>query len=380
MSDKSDNKSIFIITGEQSGDSNAALLIKDIIKSNPDTNIYGIGGNELESAGMKLLYNYREVNFIGLYSVITNLKGIKNILNKCVEFVKSKSPDLVILVDFPSFNLKFAEEIKKFYKGKIIYYISPQIWVWNTKRVEKIKKYIDRMLVIYPFEVDFYKSYGVDVDYVGNPLLIKIENYLKNHKRIKSGKKLITLLPGSRDEEFRRNLISLEGAIEKLRQSFNPDIFLLLSPNIDYEKYKDIITKNKIKIQKYSEEEKYNLILNSDVVITKFGTSSTECAFLETPFLTIYKANLFNYYIAKLLVKVKYATLINIMANKSIVQELIQNDLKTENICNEIEKIINDDNYRENMINEFKNIKKLLSEYPVKKTAVEIINEYLFSN
>lgn len=374
-------KLIFIITGEQSGDSNAAKVINELKKSSSDFDITGIGGIELEKEGMELLYNYKEVNFIGLYSVIKNIRKIKGILNNCVNFVKKNQPELVVLVDFPSFNLKFAESIKSFFNGKIIYYISPQVWVWNTKRVEKIKKLIDRMLVIYPFEVDFYKNYGINAEYVGNPLLKRIQEFLRENKKINNTKKTITLLPGSRDEEFKRNLLALVKPIKKLKEIFDCNLNLLLSPNIVIQKYDKIIEDLGINIKEYAkDEEKYNLILNSDLVITKFGTSSTECAFLETPFITIYKANPINYYIAKKLVKVKYVTLINFILNSLVVKEFIQHELTSKNICDESIRILNDENYRLEMIYKFRQVKKILLDYPIKKSAAEIINEYLFSS
>ncbi len=372
--------SIFIITGEQSGDSNASIIINELCKLNPDISLAGIGGNELEKTGIKLLYNYKEVNFIGLYSVLTNMNRIKKVLRNCIDYVKTHNPKLILLVDFPSFNLKFAEEIKKFYKHKILYYISPQVWVWNPKRIEKIKRYIDRMMVIYPFEVEFYKKHNFDVDYVGNPLINKIENFLKTNKRITADKKIITLLPGSRDEEFKRNLYPLIEPVKKLKEIFKCEINLLLSPNINIDKYKNILEECSIEVKKYFEDEKFKLIFNSDLVITKFGTSSNECAFLETPFITIYKANPINYYIAKSLVKIKYVTLINIMSDSLIIKEFIQKDLTTKNICDESIKILNDEIYRAQMINKFREVKKILLEFPVKKSAAEIINEYLLNN
>ncbi|MCX7833892.1 MAG: lipid-A-disaccharide synthase [Ignavibacteria bacterium] len=380
MINNSKNKSIFIIAGEQSGDANASTIIDELLKTNSEVTITGIGGFELEKAGMKLLYHYREVNYIGLYSVLSNINKIKNVLKKCVEYIKNNPPDIVILVDFPSFNLKFAEKIKEFYKGKIIYYISPQVWVWNTRRVKKIKRLIDKMMVIYPFEIEFYNKFGVDAIYVGNPLLKRVEEFLNTHRKIPNNKKVITILPGSRDEEFRRNLQALENPIKQIKKQLDCNIHLLLSKNINLDKYKKCIDNLGIEIIENTGKNNYNTILNSDLVITKFGTSATECAFLETPFITIYKANPINYLIAKAVVKVKYVTLINIISDSLIVKEFIQKDMTAENICNEALKILNNDTYREQMINKFKQVKKILLEYPVKKSATEIINEYLLRN
>jgi lipid-A-disaccharide synthase len=189
---------IFIIAGESSGDMHSASLIREIKKLNPQTLFTGIGGTEMEKENVKLLIRMNDINFMGFSAVVLNLKTIKAALNKCEEFIKSSNPEIVILVDYPGFNLKLISSIRKFYKGKIIYYISPQLWAWHKSRVKIIKKYVDLMIVVFPFEVDFYEKEEVQAEFVGHPLVKRMETFLKNNPKQSSDKIHISILPGSR--------------------------------------------------------------------------------------------------------------------------------------------------------------------------------------
>ncbi|MBN1633008.1 MAG: lipid-A-disaccharide synthase [Ignavibacteria bacterium] len=369
---------IFVIAGEQSGDMNAAGLIKKLYALNNNLLVKGIGGDYLKSVNTELLYDYSSLNFVGFSAVIKNYLGIRNILNSCTEFIKSYKPSVILLVDFPGFNLKFAKKIKKFYEGKIIYYISPQIWAWHKSRVNLIKKYIDKMLVILPFEVDFYKNEGLNVFYAGNPLLENTDNFLKNAVKEKNENPVISLMPGSRKEEFDRIFPHLADAVPELKNKFNAKIKLIRSKNISLTGFENILGKLKIQvISPESETEKYKLILNSDLVITKFGTSSTECAFIGTPFISVYKANKINYLVAMKLIKLKYVTMVNIISGKQIVREFIQSDLTTGNIIGESENILKDKIYRDRMTEEFRNVKEIFYKTKIKEPPESIINEYL---
>src|SRR5690606_10059518 len=215
------NKKIFIIAGEASGDAHSGALISKLKEIYPNIDVSGIGGNELKSQGVNILYSYSEVNYIGFTAVIRNLPAIKKRLSQAVDYVKELNPDLIILVDFPGFNLKFAEMVRKFYNGKIVYYISPQLWAWHKDRVKKIRTLVDEMLVVFPFEVDFYAKEGVEAKFVGHPLVEKINNFLSSYTPQPKKNKVITLLPGSRKEEIKRILPALLKASQKLKEEFN---------------------------------------------------------------------------------------------------------------------------------------------------------------
>lgn len=374
-----DTKKIFVITGEQSGDVNAANLISKLKSINENIIVKGIGGDYLKSAGAELIYHYGKVNFVGFSAVVKNYFGIKKIFNSCVRYVKNYNPDVLLLVDFPGFNLKFAEKIKNIFNGKIIYYISPQIWAWHKSRIKMIKNFTDTMLVVYPFEVEFYKREGMKVYYTGNPLLENIDGFLKSTVKKNNTKPVITLMPGSRDEEFRKIFPGITNAAAGLKRKFGAEIILIHSKNISLNEYENIINQQGIKIASPENDyEKYGIIFNSDLVITKFGTSSTECAFLGTPFISVYKANMLNYYIAKKLVSVKFATMVNIISGKEVVKEFIQKDFTEDNILREAEKILADSAYREKMKEEFGNIKRSFYETEISNPPEQIINEYLF--
>jgi lipid-A-disaccharide synthase len=371
------NPKIFVIAGEASGDANGAELVSEILKLNNSISFSGIGGTKLRDKNVNIIHEYSSINFIGFSNVIRNIAKIKRVLKSTVDNIKKINPDMIILIDFPGFNLKLAETIRKFYKGKIVYYISPQIWAWHKNRIEKIKKYIDRMLVIFPFEVDFYKKLNYNVDYVGHPMVKRINDFLEKNKKRESDKINVTLLPGSRAEEINRIFPVLADVSEKIRNEFKADINLIfpeyISPNI----YKNILKGRTCNLIPNTNNNHLDTLLNSDLVITKFGTTTLELALLGVPFLSVYKAGISNYIIAKSLSDIKYVSMPNILMNKKIVEEFIQYDMKMENIFNESSRILTNTKYRENMLDNFIEMKNIFLNTPVKKTGAEIAIEEL---
>lgn len=371
------NPKIFIIAGEASGDANSAGLVNDISSINNSIKFSGIGGSRLQESNVDIIFEYSTINYIGFSNVLKNIAKIKRVLRNAVEFVKKENPDVIILVDFPGFNLKFAETIRKFYRGKIIYYISPQIWAWHKSRIEKIKKYIDRMLVIFPFEVGFCKNLGYNADYVGHPLLKRIDDFIKSNKKAESDNIKVTLLPGSRIEEIKRIFPVLADVSEKIRYEFKADINLIYPDYICPILYKDILKGKTCSLISNSGSSHYDTLIESDLVITKFGTTTLELGLLGVPFLSVYKAGLSNYFIAKSLSDIKYVSMPNILMNKEIVKEFIQFDMTSDNIFNETKKILSDTHYRNNMLDNFRQMKNIFYETPVPKTGAEIILEEL---
>lgn len=368
---------IFVIAGEQSGDMHAGALINKlkILKSN--LTISGVGGKSLQEQGVNIVHHYSKVNYIGFSSVIGNYFNIKSVFNDCVNFIRNENPDVVILVDFPGFNLKIAKEIKSFYKGKIIYYISPQIWAWHKSRIKIIRNCVDRMMVVFPFEVDFYNQEGFNADFVGHPIIEKIDNFIFKREKIRNDNFVISLMPGSRIEEFKRIYPVFEKTAIKLQSNFKCKIKLIKASSLGNNIFIESAIKSGFEISDENIESNYENIYNSDFVLTKFGTSSLECALLGTPFCSGYKANFMNYVIAKLFVKLKYLTLLNILANKPIVKEFIQSDFTVDNLYNEVTKALSDDKYRSGMLSEFVKVKSVLSSENVPKKAENIILEYL---
>ena len=377
MKDKENN--IFIVAGESSGDMHAASLIREIRLLKNNFTFTGIGGPEMKKENANLLYDISQVNFIGFSSVIRNIKKIKAILDNCISQVKELNPEAVILVDYPGFNLKLITGIRKFYKGKIIYYISPQLWAWHKSRVKIIKKYVDLMIVVFPFEVDFYQKENIEAEYAGHPLVKRVDGFLKHNLKISSDKINISILPGSRKDEIDRMMPVLIEAAEMLRKEFDCNINFICSPNYDESYFKEFIKERDFNLVHDSNNTdlNYRTILNSDLVITKSGTSTMECALIGTPFCVVYKTGELNYTIGKRLVKVDHIAMVNILLKKRAVQEFLQNEMTPENIFKEGKKIITDKIYTDKMKADFKLLRQVLSDKDASKNAAEIIVNFL---
>jgi len=373
------DKNIFIITGEASGDMHSSCLVKQLKGKRPDIKFFGIGGPYLQNENVKLIHNYNEINFIGFSSVIKNLPKIKSVLSDTINFIRNLNPDLIILVDFPGFNLKLAEKIRKFYAGPLIYYISPQLWAWHKSRVKKIRKYIDRMLVVFPFEVDFYKRENIEVDYVGHPLLSKIEEFLKTNRKTESDEIRIGLLPGSRQEEVQKILPTLADVSDKYKEEFEAKINILCSDNLDESIYENILGKRDFNLIRntINDNAGYKLMLNSELLFTKSGTSTLECTLIGTPFCVVYNTTPFNYLLGKKLIKVEHLAMVNILSEKEIVKEFIQKDFNIDNLYTEGKKLLTDVNYRKEMTENFIKLKNILTQSVPSSNASEIICSYL---
>ena len=372
-------KKIFIVAGETSGDTHSSNLVKHIKEILPDIKFSAIGGSYLQNEGVDLIHNYEEINYIGFSSVIKNLTKIKKVLADTVNYIKKTGPDVIILVDFPGFNLKLAEKIRKFYDGKIVYYISPQLWAWHKSRIKKVKQFIDRMLVVFPFEVDFYRKENIKVDFVGHPLIERIDDYLKKNKRVESTKFRIGLLPGSRMEEVQKILPLLADVADKFQKEIGAEINVLCPDNIKIDIYKKIIRDRNFNLIRSltGDNSNYKLIQNSELLFTKSGTSTLECALIGSPFCVVYNTTPFNYFIGKKLIKVDHIAIVNILAGKKIVKEFIQKDFNENNLHFEGMKILTNENYRNQMIDSFKNLRNILTQSQPTVNAADIICSYL---
>jgi lipid-A-disaccharide synthase len=369
------SKEIFVVTGEKSGDLNASGIIQNLKGMTDNLKVTAIGGDNLKKAGAEVIINYSEVNFIGFYSVVKNYFHIKSIMDKCIGYIRDNNPDVVLLVDFPGFNISFASKIRKFYKGKIIYYILPQLWAWHKSRIKKLKKYFDELLVVFPFEIEFYKRENLRVHYVGHPFCNRLTKLKESFGEKKSGTGSIVLMPGSRQEEFDKIYPTIIKAVSDIRKDTEISCTLIKTDNIiirstDIPDYIRIVSPE-------TDEEKYRIIYNSDLVITKIGTASFECAILGTPFMPVYKASAVNYFIGKKMANIKFMTMINIIADKMIVKEFIQNDFTRENIFNEAMKILKDSIYRRKILDDINKALAVFSKTEIARTPEEIVMECL---
>ncbi|UCD84557.1 MAG: lipid-A-disaccharide synthase [Deltaproteobacteria bacterium] len=338
-------KRVLIVAGEASGDLHGANLIKAVKQKEPRVEFYGVGGRRMEGAGASLWFNLEELSVVGLTEIITKSGAIVKALSRLKKSLKEAAPELIVLIDFPGFNLMLARSAKK-KTIPVLYYISPQVWAWRRKRVNKIAKVVNKMAVILPFEVPIYREKGVDVEFVGHPLLDVIEKEtipreeVLKQLELNPTKKLISLLPGSRRDELIRLLPEMLGAGELLEAKYSDLQFALLAaPTLEKEEIQKLVAKSKLRVNIFSDHH-YDLLRASELAVITSGTAALEAALLNTPMVVIYKVSLITYLVARMLIKVKYLSLANLLAGKTVVPELIQSEANSKRIAEEAEKIL----------------------------------------
>ena len=350
----------YIIAGEASGDLHGSNLIKELHKLDTNAVIRCWGGDKMKAAGAILVKDYRELAFMGFTEVIKNLPTIFRNLSFCKKDILQHRPDILILIDYPGFNLRIAKWAKQ--QGlKIVYYISPQIWAWKENRVHGIKKYVDKMLVILPFEKAFYKKWNYEVEYVGHPLVEVIEEF-ENQKskpdsyRVENQKLVIALLPGSRRQEILKKLpVMLQVA------NHYPDYKFIVAkaPGLPDEFYNELL-------QPYSNVDSvanktYELLSQSQAALVTSGTATLETALFAVPEIICYKGNGISYQIAKRLIKIKYIGLVNLIMDKQVVKELIQDELTEKNLVAELDLLLINENKKQQLVKDYADLKTLLS-------------------
>jgi len=374
MSTETGSKStgtVFISAGEQSGDMHASSLMKELNRlSETPLSFSGLGGEMMKAEGLEPMYHVKDLATVGFVDVLKKYSFFKKAIRDASDFIRLNSPEVVILVDYPGFNLRLAEEIRGFYKKKIIYYISPQLWAWHEKRVFKIKKYIDLMLVVFPFEVDFYSRYDVNAEFTGHPLVKRIDEYISSHPVKPRDKKTITILPGSRKDEVKNHMPVLIQTIKEIRKNIDVSINISIAPGLE-SAFNDF--REELKDYNLTGEKTYDLILNSDLVLAKAGTSTMECALLGTPYLIFYKTFPLNYYLLKPVVKIDKLGIVNILLGESVIKEFIQNDFTAGNLCSEALKLLRDIQYRQVMIENFRKVKNILGSKDASTEAAKLI-------
>lgn len=365
----------YIIAGETSGDLHGANLIKALKQEDSEATFRIVGGNQMEAAAnQKALIHTSEMAFMGFVEVIKNLRTITKNLKKVKEDILAFRPDTVILIDFPGFNLKIASFAKQNHI-KTCYYISPKIWAWNQGRVHKIKKIVDHMFCILPFEVDFYKKFGMKVDYVGNPLLDAISSYSYNPNFREQNKlteqPIIALLPGSRKmeiEEILPEMIDLYFSFPKHQ------LVIAGAPNFDEDYYRRYIGDLDIPVVF---DQTYDLLKNAEAAVVTSGTATLETGILKVPQVVVYKANPISIWLARKLIKVKFISLVNLINNYLSVIELIQNDCTSSNIKDEIGKITTEPTHRESIMENYDVLAEKLGSPGASQKTAKLIFQYM---
>ncbi len=360
------NKTIMIIAGEASGDMHGANLVREMLNANPGLTFYGIGGNKLRKERVELLADASVMAVVGLTEVISKLRSILKIMGMMKRSMDERRPDLVILIDYPDFNLPLARAAKK--RGiKVFYYISPQVWAWRKGRIRQIKKTVDKMAVILPFEVETYRKEGFDVNYVGHPLLDMVKiHYSKQESRKKLGlaeeKNTIGILPGSRHSEIKKLLPEMLRAAQILKKEMPDTQFVLpLADTLEESIINEFISRCDVRVKVISGHT-YDVITCSDLVWVASGTATLETALLEVPMIIIYKISFLSYFIGRLIVDIKNIGLVNIIAGKTIVPELIQSEASGERIAAEALSILRNEERRLEMTKELKAIRARLGD------------------
>lgn len=367
---------LLIIAGETSGDLHGSGVVREILKLNPKMEIFGIGGDLMKKEGMELIYHCSDLSIMGFKEVITHLPKILLIENKIKLILKKRKPNKILLIDYPGFNLRIAKYARKL-GIKVFYYISPQIWAWKKHRINLIKKVVDKMFVVFPFEKKFYNQHNMDVDFVGHPLLeeIKINITKSEFKKMNNlnGKKIIGLIPGSRLQEIEKIFPKMIKAVKKIKATLDVDVIVPIAPNRNVNDYKQFI--NKYFEVKFVSNQTYEVMKYSDVALVTSGTATLETSMLGTPFAVLYKTSFFTFLLSKLFIKIKNIGLVNIVSEKEVVPEFIQYNLTTDNLVKFIKSIFEDLEKKKMIINDLKNVKKLLGQKGAsKKVAVGILN------
>ena len=367
----------YLIAGEASGDLHGSNLIKELQKLDAAANIRCWGGDLMQAAGAALVKHYKELAFMGFAEVVMHLQTILQNISFCKEDIKQFTPDVVVLIDYPGFNLRIAEWAKG--KGyKTVFYISPQVWAWKENRVKKMKQNIDHMIVILPFEKDWFKNkWNWDVEYVGHPLVEVIDRYRQSANSYQpsairqqqpetgnrqpetgnqSSANIIALLPGSRRQEILKKLpIMLE--VSKLFSAYQ--FVVAKAPGLDDAFYEQIL-KGYSNVSSVSGKT-YDLLMKATAALVTSGTATLETALFGVPEIVCYKGSRISYEIAKRLITIKYISLVNLIMDKTVVKELIQHQLTVSNITAELQLLLTDEDRKKQLQQDYFNLKQMLA-------------------
>jgi lipid-A-disaccharide synthase len=366
----------YIIAGERSGDLHGSNLIKALKKKDDNPVFRCVGGEYMQEAGAELVLHYKRMAFMGFFEVFLYFRRIWKRLNFCKKDILGFHPDVVILIDFGGFNLRIASYLRK--QGiRVFYYISPKVWAWYTSRAKKIKRDVDRMFVILPFEKDFYQQFDFQVDYVGNPVVDAVKSHKPDNSfltdnKIYNREQYIALLPGSRKQELESilpNFIDLAnsmkdtqfimGGIKSIPNRFYAGADQAPNITIVYDRT-------------------YDVLAYARAAVVTSGTATLETALWDIPQVVVYRSNSrLSMFIGRMLIKIKFISLVNLIAGREVVKELIQKDLSREHLNAEVNRLLNDETYRNRILTDYAEINNLLGNEPVSEKAADLMFNYL---
>jgi lipid-A-disaccharide synthase len=367
---------LMIIAGEVSGDILGGELSAELMQLDNKIKLFGIGGEKMKQAGVEIIYHINKLAFLGFAEVVRHIPFVKKVQNDLIKVIREKKIKHIIMIDYPGFNLNFAKKIKPF-GVKVLYYVSPQVWAWGKRRIKKMKSLVRKMFVVFSFEEKIYKDEGIDVEFVGHPILDRINgyNFLSKENFFEScnldtAKDILLILPGSRKFEVEKIFPACIEAALRLKKEFNLQIVVAGAASIDEKLFAGISPLSEYKIIK---NKNYELMKYSKVGIIKSGTSTLESGLFGLPMVIVYKTSLLTYFISKSLVRLKNIGMANIISGENVVTELIQHNVNPDSIYNEVKKILSDGDLFDSIKRKLSSIKiKLGSEGAAKRTAQSI--------
>lgn len=374
----------FIVSGEASGDLHSSNLMKELKIKDANAEFFFFGGDKMKAVGGELLVHYRDMAFMGFLNVLKNYDKIAANFKIAHQTILKIKPDTVILVDYPGFNLRLAKFVKKHTKIPVVYYISPKLWAWKSYRIKDIRNYVDYMITIFPFETEFYKKFNYKVSYAGNPTIDSIGEALRNitcpqefkNRNGLNDKNIISVLPGSRVQEIKSCLPKMLDAALRFNDH---QIVVAQSDSVPNEIYSEIIQDLPVKLVK---SQTYTLLKHSEAAIVNSGTATLETALIGTPQVIVYDVMLgrFGILMKDLFIKTKYVSLVNIVAGREVVRELLGYMFKPDKVYEELYKIINNQNYRSEMIDGYNCIREILGEEGTAGRSADYLLDFLVKN
>jgi len=374
-------KKIFILTGEPSGDKLASKVISKVKKSRSDIEYLSVGGEHLKAMDIKSLYDLKEVTYLGFTRVIFNIFKIKRKIKETVNEIVKFKPDVLFSIDSPDFTLRIAKEVKKIDSNiKTIHLVAPQIWVWRESRVKKLDKFIDHILLLFPFEKKYFDKENIKSTFVGHPLLEDDEkSKVDISQTIKENKKIFSIFPGSRLSEINVLTPILFNFIKMMNKKYKDLFFIFHSTTEHVKKIQSLLLNEGLKnCGAIADEKIKSQVLKSSIfAVAKSGTISLEICNSKVPSIIVYKMNLINFFIVRMLAKVRFANIINIAANEEIIPELLQSKCNSKNIFNVVDKLLNDEQALEKQILNFQNIINKFKTRGSSELACSVLINYL---
>jgi len=365
---------VMIIAGEASGDLHGAGVIRELKRLSPKVEVFGVGGDKMRREGMQLIYHVNELSFMGFMEVLKHLPVIQSVKRTLESVLRYRKPEVVLLIDYPGFNLRFAATAKRC-GAKVVYYISPQVWAWHKSRIKKMRGIVDKMLVIFPFEVDLYRKEGVDAEFVGHPLLEVLKSDLDRKGFFKRygldpEKRLLGLLPGSRKQEIEMIFPEMLKAARVIAQEEGMEIAVAVAPTLQEKYFKTFYNLDGVHLITGAS---YEVMDHADFALVTSGTATLETGLFGTPMVVVYKTSWPTYIIGRALIRVKNIGLVNIVAGKQIVPEFIQHQATAANLAKEALKILRNERLLGTIREELSKVKGRLGEIGASHRVAERI-------